>query len=452
MRGLVAALLLPALAAAAPAGGADALLDYVARPDPALAWTSHLAGRQGRSAFRELVLTSQVWRGITWRHQLFVVCPDNARAGRPAVLFMAGGNWRDRYLAPPGRLAPPAGTARYVRLARRLQAPLAVLLQVPFQPLAGGLTEDALVAWSFGEFFATGDPVAPLLLPMVKAGSAALTAVTAIARHDCGVAPERFVVTGASKRGWATWLLAAADARVAGIVPTAFDAVRMDRQVQHQLALWGSLSPLLKDYRPLVERLGTPAGDALLALVDPWRYRPRLDLPKLIVRGSNDAYWPPDSAGLYLAGMAPASLLYLPNDGHVPADLARLTAGVVALADAVAAGSGLPAAALSATVVDGQVELQLTVNGPARGARFWVARSDHGAFRHEPYAVARARRQGDGSFAARLSLQDGYIAVFGEVDLQGPSGRYRLSSPLSIVGPDGVQPLSPAPAASAGAG
>lgn len=452
MRGLVAALILPAMAAGAPGDATDPLRDYVARPDAALAWTSQLSGRQGRAVFRQLLLTSQVWQGVPWRHQLFVVCPDNARAGRPAVLFMAGGNWRDGYLAPPARVAPPAGTDRYVRLARQLQAPLAVLLQVPFQPLAGGLTEDALVAWSFGEFFATADPEAPLLLPMVKAGSAALTAVTAVARHDCGVAPDRFVVTGASKRAWATWLLAAVDSRVAGIVPTAFSAVRMDRQVGHEAGLWGGVSPLLQAYRPLVERLGTPAGEALLGIVDPWRYRQRLPQPKLIVVGSNDPYWPPDAASLYLEGVGPANLLYLPNNGHVPADLPRLTAGLLALADGVATGSALPAVALAAMVADGQVDLVLQVTAPARGARFWVARADNAGFRYEPYVRARARRQADGSFVARLPLGAGYLAVFGEVDLRGPSGRYRLSSPVRIVGPTGVLSPSPGPAGPAGAG
>lgn len=301
-------LLLVALLPGAPgarAAAGDVLRAYVVQADPALAWISRVEGRLGAARVRELVLTSQVWQGRPWRHQLVVICPNNARPGRPGVLFMAGGDWRERYGEQPARVAPPAGTDRYVRIARRLEAPLTVLLQVPFQPLAAGLTEDALVAWSFEQFFAGAGDASPLLLPMAKAGSAALTAMAGIAAHDCHVAPQRFVVTGASKRAWAAWLLGAADPRVAGLAPAMFDAVWMDRQAAHQLAVQGNLSLLLKGYRPLLERLATPAADDLLTIVDPWRHRARLPQPKLVVLGSNDPYWPPDSASLYLSAASP---------------------------------------------------------------------------------------------------------------------------------------------------
>jgi PhoPQ-activated pathogenicity-related protein len=428
------------------AGPGDVLPDYVARADPALAWTSLMEGREGAARFRELILTSQEWQGGFWRHQLFVVCPDNARPGRPGLLFMAGGNWRDSYLDRPARAEAPAGTARYVRLARRLAAPLAVLLQVPFQPLAEGLTEDALVAWLFGEFFARADASAPLLLPMVKAGSAALTAVTAVAAGDCGVTPQLYVVTGASKRAWAAWLLAAADPRVAGVVPAMFDAVWMDRQAAHQLATRGGLSSLLKSYRPLVERLGTPPAEDLLAIVDPWRHRDRLPQPKLVVLGSNDPYWPPDSAALYLPGVAPASVLYLPNNGHVPDDVRRLTDGIVALADAVAGQTVLPSVGLQASVSGDDVRVVLTADTAVRGARVWAARSGNADFRYVPYTTRRARRQSDGTYATQLSLAGGYVALFGEADFAGRRGRYRLSSPLRVIGPGGLLPLTPPPA------
>jgi PhoPQ-activated pathogenicity-related protein len=286
---------------------------------------------------------------------------------------------------------------------------------------------------------------------MAKAGSAALTATTAVAAHDCGVAPQRFIVTGASKRAWAAWLLGAADPRVAGLAPAMFDAVRIDRHAAHQVAVQGNLSSLLKSYRPLLERLGTPAADDLLAIVDPWRHRARLSQPKLVVLGSNDPYWPPDSASLYLAGVAPASVLYLPNNGHVPDDLRRLTDGLAALADAVADGSDLPAVALEVAVTGDDVGVVVTADAPGRRARVWVARSDNAGFRHEPYEARRARRQGVGSYAATVPLGGGYVALFGEVDFAGRRGPYRLSSLLRIVGPGGLLPLTPLPGVPAAA-
>jgi hypothetical protein len=90
-------------------------------------------------------------------------------------------------------------------------------------------------------------------------------------------------------------------------------------------------------------------------------------------------------------------------------------------------------------------------DAPARRARIWVARSDNAGFRYEPYVAQRARRQGGGSYAATVPLAGGYVALFGEVDFAGRRGRYRLSSPLRIVGPGGLLPLTPPPAAPASA-
>ena len=57
-------------------------------------------------------------------------------------------------------------------------------------------------------------------------------------------------------------------------------------------------------------------------------------MPKLIVLGTSDAYFPADSAGLYVDGVAPASLLYLQNQGHAARALS------VALGDGVIVGPG----------------------------------------------------------------------------------------------------------------
>ena len=48
------------------------LEDYVRKPDPAFAWSEVGGGSTPVGTYTELKLTSQVWKGITWTHSLFV--------------------------------------------------------------------------------------------------------------------------------------------------------------------------------------------------------------------------------------------------------------------------------------------------------------------------------------------------------------------------------------------
>ena len=68
-----------ALATATSTGTAasGALASYVARPDKSLAWHEVDSGTIGNVQYVEYLLTSQTWRGIEWKHQLFVLRPQN---------------------------------------------------------------------------------------------------------------------------------------------------------------------------------------------------------------------------------------------------------------------------------------------------------------------------------------------------------------------------------------
>ena len=61
------------LLAAPPAQGP--LADYVAKPDASYRWVKKRTGNFLSASYAELILTSQTWRDITWKHQLFVIKP-----------------------------------------------------------------------------------------------------------------------------------------------------------------------------------------------------------------------------------------------------------------------------------------------------------------------------------------------------------------------------------------
>jgi PhoPQ-activated pathogenicity-related protein len=147
---------------------------------------------------------------------------------------------------------------------------------------------------------------------------------------------KRFVVTGASKRGWTAWLVGAArDGRVLGIAPMVFDNLRLNEQLQHQLASWGKYSEMLGDYteKGLDQIVDTPTGRRLVAMTDPWTYRERLTLPKLIVIGSNDRYWATDALSLYWDALrGPKYVSVVPNAGHLLGDMKQALAAIAAFA------------------------------------------------------------------------------------------------------------------------
>jgi PhoPQ-activated pathogenicity-related protein len=119
-----------------------------------------------------------------------------------------------------------------------------------------------------------------------------MDAMQSIVHERWGASIESFTVSGASKRGWTTWLTAAVDKRVMAIAPMVIDVLNMRAQMEHQRATWGEVSEEIRDYAALnlPERLKTQRGQELLAMVDPFSYRQQLTRPKLILLSTNDRY------------------------------------------------------------------------------------------------------------------------------------------------------------------
>src|SRR5690606_37076445 len=108
--------------------------------------------------------------------------------------------------------------------------------------------EDAMIAETFDRFMVEGDPDVPLLLPMVKSAVRAMDAAEAIGRDRLDLDLRQFVVTGASKRGWTTWLLAAVDPRVSALAPMVIDVLNIPAQMKQQVATYGEFSQKINDY------------------------------------------------------------------------------------------------------------------------------------------------------------------------------------------------------------
>jgi PhoPQ-activated pathogenicity-related protein len=131
---------------------------------------------------------------------------------------------------------------------------------------------------------------------MVKASLRAMDAITEfVAKTLPGLNTQLdyFGVSGASKRGWTTWLVGAVDPkRVQVIVPIVLDAINFVAVEHHEYQSYGGWSWALTDYLDMniMQRLDEPNMLLLQQNEDPFFFRDRLTMPKLVVNAVLDEF------------------------------------------------------------------------------------------------------------------------------------------------------------------
>ncbi len=306
-------------------GGQPTALDrYVAAPDPSYAWKAVQSVPVDGATVTAIDLTSQTWLApgevdrTVWRHWLMVVTPDDV-AHSTGLLFISGGSNRDD--------KPPRPAAEMIAVARATRSVVAELKMVPNQPLSfngdgEGRYEDDLIAYTWDQYLRTGDERWPARLPMTKAAVRAMDTITEFTSGPAAGAGrriDRFVVAGGSKRGWTTWTTAAVDPRVVAICPIVIDVLNMEPQMAHHSAAYGGFAEAVGNYvqHDVMRWMGTPEMKALQRIEDPYFYRDRYQLPKLLMNACGDQFFLPDSSQFYFDQLpGPKFLRYVPNADH----------------------------------------------------------------------------------------------------------------------------------------
>ena len=294
----------------------NALESYINNRDNSYEWELYEKHELEDVTLYNILLTSQKWKDYTWRHHLAVLVPREIEHDG-ALLYLSSGNNSDEM---PNWRKNDDGSIQFMEyIAKKNRAVTAVLFQVPNQPLFGNLTEDEIISLTFYNYKQDKDYSWPLLFPMVKSAVRSMDAIQEFTRNELNHEINGFLLSGASKRGWTTWLTGASDSRVEAIAPMVIDMINMPKSISYHLEAWGEYSPQIKDYVELgvAQDVDTEEGKDIVAMVDPFSYRDKLTMPKLIFNGTNDEYWPVDVIKLYYYDLPGENYLhYVPNAGH----------------------------------------------------------------------------------------------------------------------------------------
>lgn len=438
----------PATVQAAPMTIPTGLDNYLARPEPLYKWDKLkaapgatgaasadvpdlVAGLAQGASVTDLRVTSQAWQGHPWTHHVQVFRPAKLELPDTALIFVTYGE------------GSPGETLFGQLVANATGATFVQLFDIPNQPLYGK-QEDDLIAYTFSKYLETGDATWPLLFPMTKSVVKTMDAIGEFSQQEWHQPIKRFIVSGASKRGWTSWLTAAVDKRVIGLIPMVYNNLDLQRQMPHQLETWGQYSAQIQDYtkRGLQQEMGTPRGKLLASMIDPWTYRDRIAMPKLVVNATNDPYWPLDAFNLYEGDLkGETNVLYAPNAGHsLGGQEQRVFGSAAEWCRRVANGQAIPQVKLRAqpTGADGSRAFTLTVTGKSKvtAARLWLARSTTRDFRGARWQEMPTQNDETGIYDATVPATTDatlkYAAVFGEIESPGTPLPLRLSSDVTV--------------------
>lgn len=438
----------PAAAADAPAAadGRTALDRYVAAPDPSYSYKLLNTTPTPVGKVHILEMTSQTWLTTaevdrpTWTHWIGLAVPNEV-VTETALLFISGGsNDKGAPRAPDGNLA---------RIAVETKSVVAELRCVPNQPLTFQQDgkprhEDDLIAYTWDKFMRTGDERWPARLPMTKAAVRGMDTVTDFCAkaEGGGVKVGKFVVAGASKRGWTTWTTAAVDPRVVGIAPIVIDVLNVVPSMQHHYAAYGFWAPAVGNYteQGVMNWMDMPEFKALMKIEDPFNYRARYTMPKLILNACGDQFFLPDSSQYYFDQLPGDKYLrYVPNADHSLKNT-DATETLQAFHHALISGTPMPRFAWTLET-DGAIKVR-TTDAP-KAVRLWQATNPQARdFRLEtlgPRWTSTPLSATSGEYVARVPApKQGWTAFMVELTYDRPGGKpLKLTTQVRVL-PDRV--------------
>jgi PhoPQ-activated pathogenicity-related protein len=410
----------------------NALKNYLSNGDANYSFELKDSASFGSAKAYQLVLTSQKWQGFMWRHQLTIIIPSTVQYDG-ALLFITGGSNKDEQpnWSKEDKLWPVLNA-----IATKNKAVVALIKQVPNQPFYDGKTEDELITYTLNQFRIDKDYTWPLLFPMVKSTVRGMDAVQEFVAKKAKHTVKNFVIAGASKRGWTTWLSSAIDdKRVKAIGPMVIDMLNMPKSLSYQLETYGEYSDQIEDYVKIgiPQSTESPDGKAITAMIDPYSYKEKMTVPKMIFVGTNDPYWTADAIKLYFDQIPGKNLIhYVPNAGHDLAGGKQALEGLSAFFGLTLQNKEYPVSTWN--VVKIKEGFELTVQAKPEElveAAIWATTSADRDFRNNLWQTRRVKYEGSTVKYTIPFVKKGYQAFYMDLKYKDPNGgTYTVSTRL----------------------
>jgi len=420
-----------------PLTPATALQHYLQNGDTTYSWKiADTLNVDGVTVYN-LVLTSQKWREFTWKHQLAVFIPKEVKY-QDALLFISGGSINKE--GEPNFRGPDDDLTKMVaNIASTNKAITSIIRQTPNQPLyEGDLVEDQLISYTLHNYKNDSDMTWPLLFPMVKTAVRAMDAVQEFVKNDLKQNIDKFVVSGASKRGWTTWLTGANDLRVEAIAPMVIDVLNMPVSLNYQIEVWKEYSVQIEDYVKLEipQSVATESGANITTMVDPYSYRSKLTMPKMIFIGTNDEYWPVDAIKNYYDSIPGENYIhYVPNAGHGLGDTDSAPRALSAFFGTTIQKKKYPVCTWTISIDDDEADLEVTTTADKLVDAFlWTAVSTDRDFRDEKWTSKSLDAKNEADVDAEVDFpKSGFKAFYLDLKYLDPNGNEYTKSTRMFV-------------------
>lgn len=374
-----------------------ALDRYVSYTDPVFSWKRipDTLSNNSQYSIATFELISQQWmtpqysdRSI-WKHNLVMIIPTvmNPKSDN-AFIWITGDNLNKNGSIPNWE----PKDMNFLDLLVTAEAAVSgeclgfILDSVPDQPICWPQpdgtqfcgSEDAAVGYSFEQFFLHNQSIeATLLFPMTKAAIAAMNASEQIAEQYLNIPVKKWIVSGASKRGWTTWLVSATLAytnRIKASIPVVLDAINFADFLKREVQAYNqAISWVAAPYRVLAAFVNTTKYQEWASNVDPWYYRQRLTMPKFVINAAEDEFQQLDDQLHILPGLPGQThnLVAYDCDHPLLPNIGLPLASIKAFAQSIAKDSVLPNYNWSLDETTGQLTVNTDV-APKEVSVYWA--------------------------------------------------------------------------------